>query len=134
MSISTQRALAILALVLWMSPNLGAIGLGVHLALEHHDVADGHHDHGHHAEDCGFSALAEAATHGHHHAAAAPEHEHESRIDASTPTLRPSSQASALWLASVARGPVGSDSLPCDASPRRGPPLALFTAHCSLLL
>lgn len=113
-----------------MSLGGGILGLGMHLALEHHD--------GPHGEDHGLEivALARAATHGHpHDAAAAPDHDHASIVNGSVLAQRPGAHAVAVFAIPAAPAPATrAERFPLVRSSRGGPPVPLFTAHCSLLL
>lgn len=113
-----------------MAPNVGALGLGMHLAVvDHHDVEHG----ADHWMD--LSDLARAATHCHHHETeAAPEHDHDSLVDGSTPKLRLSAQWAGVLALHTPVLNAPADRVPVDRCHRRGPPTSLFTAHCSLLI
>ena len=123
-----HRLLPAVVLVLWMAPSLGALGIAVHLALDHH----GPHDAGH-AEE--ISELARTATHGHHHdLAAGTDHEHEARVDEPAPAIKPGSSPVAVLPAPAPARPSLAEPARRDVPPRRPPPDPLFATHCSLLL
>ncbi len=126
-----------------MSPSVGALGVGLHLALAHHDGLEGHSHHDGlegHEDDSGehnleISQLARAAAHGHHHdAEAAPDHDHDAIADGSAPTLRPNASTAEVLPVAAAFEVIFVERSLRGSSPRRGPPLPLFTANCSLLL
>lgn len=124
-----QRFVSALVLVLWTAPGLSALGLAVHLALDHHH---GPHDAGH-AEE--VAELARAATHGHRHDLdAGADHEHEARVESSAPAVRSVSPPVAVLpsFASAAAPPTERGVL--YGASRRAPPAPLFATHCSLLL
>ena len=114
-----------------MAPSVGALGAGLHLALEHRGSHG--HEHGHDHED-GIAELVRTASHGHHHEVdTAPDHDHEARVGSTAPLPRRGpTTASALPAPPVGTGLEGASAL--DHVSRRGPPEPLFTAHCSLLL
>ncbi len=128
MSPVALRIVAVLILACWMSPGVGALGVGLHLALDHH---------GSHGAEHGLetSDLVQAAAHGHHHdAQAVPDHDHDARVDGSALALRPSASSVAVLPAATCPEVALAGRPRSDGSPRRGPPVPLFTAHCSLLL
>ena len=111
-----------------MLPSVSALGVGLHVALDQH----GHHHAEHTLE---ISELAQAATHGHHHdAEAAPEHDHDAKVEGSALTLRLSASLGAVLPAVASLRIEFAETLLFEGSPRRGPPVPLFTTHCSLLL
>lgn len=124
----TLPRLSSIVLVLWMAPSMGALALGVHLALDHH----GPHGAEHERE---ISDLVRAATHGHHHhAEAAPSHEHDARVARVAPLPRHGPSVAAIFPSPAAATAAGSDRPRRHHMLRRGPPVPLLTAHCSLLL
>lgn len=123
-----HRLVSALVLVLWTAPGLGALGLAVHLALDHH----GPHDAGH-AEE--LSKLARTATHGHHHdLEAGSDHEHEARVDEPAPAIKPGSSPVGVISSPASARPSLAEPARPDVPPRRPPPDPLFATHCSLLL
>lgn len=121
-----HRLLSLAVLLFWMAPSLGASITALHVALDHHGA------HGtEHAE--AIANLARAATHGHHHDLTAPEHEHEASLTPPAPLPRPVVSVAVALSAPLALS--GQDERSrLELSSRRGPPEALFTTHCSLLL
>ncbi len=117
--------LALLVMILWIAPMLGAVAVSFHVAFEHH----GEHD------DGALPALVEMAVHGHHHEGAVlPHHQHEgiegSGVRISTglrATIAVSTRTSELALRVV-------DEIGLRGSSRRGPPPDLISRNCSLLL
>lgn len=125
---SIQRVLSAVVLLAWTTPGVGAVGLYVHLAVDHQGAHDGDHD-------SEISDLLRAATHGHHHEAeAAPRHEHDVRLGAPAPVVRSVSLLVAVLPAWESPPTRLSARALLDGSPRRAPPDPLFAAHCSLLL
>jgi hypothetical protein len=124
-----RRYCAVAVLGLWLAPGAGALALGLHVA---HDHGSGHYGAPGHASAL-LDELMAAVTHGHHHRAAAPHHEHPAHVDAA-PGLSPSPSPTAA----VPAGPRGAtDDGHGEVDPlqrRRAPPVPLFHAHCSLLL
>jgi hypothetical protein len=119
-----HRLLSLAILLLWMAPGVGSLALAAHLLLDHH-----HEPGGAHIE---LADLLEAASHGHHHADAASDHEHPVRADGSTAIHRLSATPAALpirWTAPVHRPAAHREGLR-----RPKPPELLFTLHCALLL
>jgi hypothetical protein len=109
-----------------MAPSLGAASTALHVALDHHGAHGAEH-----AEE--IANLARAATHGHPHDFTAPEHEHEAFLAASVPLPKP--VVSVAFALSAPLAPSGPDARSrLELSSRHGPPKALFTTHCSLLL
>lgn len=128
MRVPVLLRLSPVVLLLWMAPSVGALAVGVHLAVDHHDPHD--------AEREGeISDLARAATHGHHHEdELASSHEHDARLGGVAPVPR-----RAPSMVAVLPSPAGATAAlsvrpRSDRTLRRGPPGPLFTAHCSLLL
>lgn len=118
-----RRLLALGFLGLWMAPGAGALAVGVHVALDHHDL---HHD----------SALLEgfalAVAHGHHHDDVAPHHDHPASLDVPAGLAWNPHAAALPDDPAAAPGPRhGRDVAPY---PRRRSPVALFRVHCSLLI
>lgn len=142
MTPSTARTVSILLLAFWLTPSVGSLAVGVHLALDHHAAehhAPGHHATEHHAGDGerarAVAELLRTATHGHRHdPGVAPDHEHQARLDglARAPVTPP--DPAALPSVATASEPTTGERSRADLRPRRGPPLPLFTCHCSLLL
>lgn len=123
-----HRLLPVVVLGLWMAPSLGALGVAVHLALDHH----GPHDAGH-AEE--ISELARTATHGHHHdLEAGSDHEHEARVDEPAPAIKPGSSPVGVISSPASARPSLAEPARPEVPPRRPPPGPLFASHCSLLL
>lgn len=128
---SAKRLISALIVASWLAPSVGALGVGLHLALDHrhhHVPGDGEH-----ARE--LTDLLRTVAHGHHHdAEAIPDHAHEARLDGRAPAIRPAA-ASAAALVSPACAPAApSPRTGLDAHPRRAPPPPLFTTHCALLL
>ncbi len=123
-----QRVAAVAVLALWMAPNVTALGIGLHLALDHHGAHQLPHVHA-------LSDLAQAASHGHHHPEAdARDHQHEAIASAVGGRWKPESVPVAVLRARVAsEGCLSPESL-SPQRPRRAPPPPLFTSYCSLLL
>ncbi len=125
---ATARIASALVLTAWTLPGAGALAVGLHLTLEEH----GPHGARHALE---ILDLAQAAAHGHHHdAEAAADHDHDARVDGPGPIVRPGHSGSAVLPAPTSLESVPPARSVQDGSPRRGPPVPLFTAHCSLLL
>lgn len=124
----TRRLLSLHILALWMAPSAGALGVGLHVVLDHHGHPETEHP-------LGLSELARAAVHGHHHdAEPAPEHRHETIVDGASPVLRTSLSPIAILPAPGSPGTAPTDPSSLDRPSKRGPPTPLFTACCSLLL
>ena len=121
-----HRLLCLAALVLWMAPSVAASSSALHVALDHHGAHGGEH-----AE--AIADLVRAATHGHHHDLMAPEHEHEASLRAPGPLPKPVACAAIAVSAPLTVSVPGERSR-LETGSRRGPPRALFTTHCSLLL
>jgi hypothetical protein len=122
-----HRLLPALVLLVWMVPGVAALGVGLHLTFDHRGP---HQDE--QAPD--LAGLPHAATHGHHHDTAVPDHEHHAAVDGFAPALRPSPAPVAMLAAPTSvSAPMARPATPAS-SPRRGPPDPLFTTHCSLLL
>ncbi len=141
MSLPATRIVSLLILAFWMSPGIGALGMGLHLALEHHHEESEAHGHDHHDGSHGdehamaISDLMQAATHGHHHdAEATSDHDHEATASGTVLTLRPNPPLASVLPALASSEVVLLDRSFLAGSTRRGPPVPLFTAHCSLLL
>lgn len=112
--------------------------MSLHLALEHHGTSEHHgaHHESHDAEHTrSMVDLVRVVTHGHHHdAEAVPEHDHDATVDDAASALRPSATGIALLPLPVAPGVALAERSLSGGSPRRGPPVPLFTSHCSLLI
>jgi hypothetical protein len=123
-----HRRLSSVVLLVWMAPGMGALAVGVHLALDHHGAHGAEHERE-------VSDLVRAATHGHHHdAEAAPSHEHDARVGRVAPIPRRGPSLVAVLPSPAAATAAGSQWPRADRTLRRGPPVPLLTAHCSLLL
>ena len=126
-----RRFLALGLLGLWLAPGVGALAVGLHVALDH---GGGHHDHGDpgHAS-VAFEELVAAVAHGHHHRVDVPAHEHPAYLE-SAPGLSSGSCAALAATAGIAGAADHGHGEPAADSHRRPPPGPLFRAHCSLLL
>lgn len=125
---SGQRLLSAVVLLAWTVPAAGALGLSLHVALDHHAA---------HGGRCTseLSDLLRAAVHGHHHDTdAAPVHEHDVSVEAPAPAVRSVPLAAAVPAPSASPPPSRAARPLRPDSPRRAPPGPLFAAHCSLLL
>lgn len=121
-----HRLLSLAVLLAWAAPSLASAGAALHVALDHREAHDAEH-----AEE--IADLLRAATHGHHHDLAAPEHEHEAFLVAPVPLPKPVAAVAAPHSAPlVALTPFERSRV--ELRSRHGPPTALFTTHCSLLL
>ncbi len=123
-----HRLISAAILLGWLAPCVGALGVGLHLASEHHGGYGLEHERE-------IADLVEAATHGHHHdLETAPDHHHEARFDGQTPELRHALSVVAVLpgTPAISMTRVGRSS--DGRSRRRGSPTPLFTATCSLLL
>jgi hypothetical protein len=109
-----------------MAPSLGAASAALHVALDHHGAHGAEH-----AEE--IANLARAATHGHPHDLTAPEHEHEASLTAPAPLPKPVASVAVALSGPLALSGADERSR-LELSSRHGPPKALFTTHCSLLL
>ncbi len=128
-------------LVFWVAPSVGALGLALHWAFERHGAFDEHgaHQehgvpghHGHHGGDhlLAISDLLQVVAHGHHHdSGTVPDHDHDARVDAFAPNLRPN----ASWVP-VLPMPASHVIARVRSLPALGTPIPLFTTHCTLLL
>lgn len=118
----------VLVLLSWMAPAVGALGVSLHVALDHHGSHDGE-------PPATLPELARTADHEHHHdLAAEADHQHEARLEEPAPALRP-----IVYSVAVLPAPAVVEAIPAEpaclgSSPRRAPPDPLFTVHCSLLL
>ncbi|HVS02930.1 MAG TPA: hypothetical protein VMT16_09180 [Thermoanaerobaculia bacterium] len=121
-----HRLLSIAALLLWMAPSVAASTTALHVALDHHGAHDSAH-----AEE--IADLVRAVTHGHHHDLTAPEHEHEASLRGPGTLPKPIA-STAVAVPSPPALSVPDERSLLETSSRRGPPRALFTTHCSLLL
>lgn len=121
-----HRLLSLAVLLFWMAPSLGAASTALHVALGHHGAHGAEH-----AEE--IANLARAATHGHDHELTAPEHEHEASLTAPAPLPKPVVSVAVALSAPLALSAPDERSR-LELSSRRGPPEALSTIHCSLLL
>ncbi len=123
-----RRLIASAVLALWIAPAASALAAGAHLALEHH------HAEARHRHEAAALELALAAVHGHHHdLGAVPDHEHSAPVTGGTitqPSAPPAAEAPPADPAPRLAGAAAVTLLPA----RHGPPVPLFTAHCSLLL
>jgi hypothetical protein len=119
---------ALALVVLWISPGAYAVALGLHVAFDHH--ASGNEDHD-------LTELAQDAVHGHHHddVAAASAHEHPATAHGPTAPCRLSlSPLGATLFTMVSTDALIKGSRASAGIAWRGPPPALFTTHCSLLI
>ena len=123
-----KRLLATLLLVGWTIPALATLGLGLHVAIDHHHSPDSRH-----AED--LSGLIQAIEHGHHHDGdAAPDHRHEARLGGRGPALQPTSKIAAT-LPHFETTQVTVPLRPTQTvTSRRGPPTTPLASFSSLLL
>ena len=127
-SAAGKRLVTVAILLGWTAPGAFALGVGLHLAAEHHGPHGAAHEHE-------LADLVRAATHGHHHdLEAAPDHGHDATLEgqARAPVTSPSF-AAVLSTSPLPQATLAAASL-FDAVSRRGPPTPLFFAHCSLLL
>ena len=123
-----HRCLVAIVLLAWMAPGVGALGISLHLALDHH----GHHGAEH---ELAVADLLGAAAHGHHHDAdATPDHEHDARVSGSAVAPHLGASFVAVLPSAPADPTQGTEGPRPERALRRGPPAPLFTAHCSLLL
>lgn len=127
MNPSRHRLLIAFILAFWMSPSLGALGLGLHVILDHH------HDETEHSH--GASDLAQMALHGHHHdTEATPDHDHHLMVDGAVPLLRTHSSSPAMLPLLAPQGSFPVEASSCTCSTRPGATCPLFRTHCSLLI
>ncbi len=123
---AAHRILAALLLAVWLAPAASALAVGLHLALEHHEHEGRSHD---------LADLARAAAHGHHHPPSAEaDHDHELLVHGRVPATKPGSGPAAVLPPTLCLGDALAERSGLESPRRRGPPLPLFTAHCSLLL
>lgn len=130
--LSPLVALALMAV--WISPGVNALALGLHVALDHHDHADGRT--GENEEhDISLAEVAQAAVHGHHHSVvAASAHEHRATVHGAGSAPCQSSTSLAIFPTIASAEALIEGSRAPARTVRRGPPDPLFTRHCSLLL
>lgn len=125
---SPHRLVPLLVLLAWMAPAVGAFGVALHVALDHHGRHDGD-------SPRAVSELARTAPLGHHHdLTVAVDHHHEARVEEPAPALRPMVASVAVLPAPAAVEAAPAEPACRGGSPRRPPPDPLFTVHCSLLL
>jgi len=123
-----QRLISVAILSLWLAPAAAALGVGIHLAVEHH-----HPQALEHRQD--IADLARLATHGHHHdLETAPDHRHLARLDGQAPSFRTRLDAVAVLPQAPSPRVAPVELASVSGSQRRGPPRAVLTANCSLLL
>ena len=138
-----HRLIAIAILLGWLAPSISALGVGLHVLSEHHGPhgiephgAHGVEPHGPHGieHQQEVADLMRIATHGHHHELDTADHDHDAWLGGQAPV-----RLGGLSLLAVfpARLSVPSSLAECsmlDRPRRRGPPIPLFTTHCTLLL
>lgn len=137
MSAPGRRLLVLCVLALWVGPMAGAVGIGLHLAL------DDHHRHDHHGHDAADGVLAAelselvgtaAEEHHHHDLDAATDHGHEAALQRTSPVRRQSSSLMPALGSSALRGSL----VAVEAAPKPPPRVELsdplFKTHCTLLL
>ena len=123
-----KRLVTVAILLGWLAPSAFALGVGLHLTVEHHGPHGASHEHE-------LADLARAATHGHHHdREAAPDHSHGATFDAPAGIHRPGLSAVAVVALPSSPAVTLAEGSRFDDWSRRGPPTPLFFAHCSLLL
>ena len=112
----------------WLAPGAFALGVGLHLAVEHHGSHGAGHEHD-------LADLARSATHGHHHEhEAVPDHGHDATLAAQAGVPRPGLWAVAVLPTWPSPSVTLAEGSRFDDWSRRGLPTPLFFAHCSLLL
>ena len=122
-----QRTLLFVLLVSWMTPGIAALGMGLHVALDHHQASPADH-----ARE--LSELIDAMSHGHRHPeSAVPDHRHDLRLGSGIPALKTSSKPAVLPTLDHSDRGRARESL-TNATVRYGPPATLFATHSSLLL
>lgn len=116
----TRASITLLLCLTWLAPGVAMLGAVVH---------DDHDEHGHHELAL---ELATASTHGHHHEAATPAHDHGAVRPAA-----PAAATPAVCAAPLAPSTIGPPA-PAAARFERRPPSTgsppLFRSHCALLL
>lgn len=138
-----------LAIVLlsWQAPAWASIGVGLHLASDHHRLAPGVPPEAPAPTEVPAPAevpgetlaleLALAASHGHHHDLDSPAHDHPALRIVAASALAPGAVdcAPAVSWARALAGPATGvrREPPCSSPPPTGPP-ELFYRHCALLL
>lgn len=109
-----------------MAPTLGLLGLGLHVALDHHHPDE-------HRPD--IAQLAHVMVHGHHHEAGdSSDHEHEAAIDRMVTSSKRDPMQGVTTVTLPAPPIAHTDCPRPDPRSRLGPPSPLFTTHCSLLI
>ena len=123
-----KRLVTVAILLGWLAPSAFALGVGLHLTVEHHGPHGASHEHE-------LADLARAVTHGHHHdLEAMPDHDHDARFDGQARIPGPGPAFAAVLPASALPPETLAEGSRFDGSSRRGPPTPLFVSHCSLLL
>lgn len=130
---AVTRCLAVLILASWVTPSVGALGLGLHLGLDHH----GSHSAGSHGADHAreMSELVHMMMPGHHHdAEASSHHDHDLQVDVPPSTRKPRALSTTAMPAPAMVTASIVERLRAGGAPTRGGTTPLFTAHCALLL
>ncbi len=122
-----DRTLLFVLLVSWMTPGIAAFGMGLHVALDHHQASPADH-----ARE--LSELIDAMSHGHRHPeSAVPDHRHDLRLGSGIPAIKTSSKLAVLPALDPSDRGRAHDRL-TSTTARYGPPATLFATHSSLLL
>ena len=123
-----QRLLAAMILAFWLAPGASALGVGLHVVLDHHS-------HGDEATRHALLSLARAAVHGHRHdLGTAWDHDHDVITVKRAPAPRPSASSIATLPLKHSLGAAEEQSSILGPTPQCRPPTLLFAAHSSLLL